>query len=707
MTRIFYSFDNADLTTGTGSRQDVAPEGFLDLSHLAKNSLIDLRELFDLLRRQQLKIPFRLALYSERDSDSKLPDIIASISPLVDGQKLCNQRCVQQWEDLIDLTMVSNRPQVHRCTHGFLGFAIPLSGECCTPACLLGGGVLERLPGTANAPAAVPTAGAPAAPPSATREEARKIAEDIHHLLPQLLDQKLNKQTLEHTTDRLTATREVIRELGRCASASEAFNLASESLVVLFDLPRVIFVLRQAGSKAAVHSAMGIDPASFAISDGRFQEVLDKSHGYPLSLSGDELAEFLPGLKNHEALLFPLQDGSQAVGLLAVLDVKLHPRDQALIELLANRLAGRLLHFCREEELQRVRQLSTRTISMIGTLAQAASREELFRGLLDMSAELAEATSGSLMLFDKDQQKLNIAAAKRLSLPLVRSLSVSYGEGIAGRVASSGAPLLVSDIERDSRTASPNRPRFRTKSFISIPVRHHDRLICVLNLADKQDGSCFTEADLSLVQSFAAQAVLLIEFSDVMERNGELEKLSVTDPLTGLFNRRFLETRLEEERSRSQRQDQPFSLIFADLDNFKIYNDVCGHLAGDKALRKAANVMRRTARDMDVVVRYGGEEFCLILPATSKKEAFFSAERLRQTIEAEIFPGETNLPLGRLTISLGIASFPGDGNTSHDLLAAADLALYRAKEQGRNRTVLYDSTFARQEPVVINLTERI
>jgi len=707
MTRIFYSFDNADLATGTGNRQDVAPEGFLDMPHLANNSLIDLRELFDLLRRQQLKIPFRLALYSETDRDSKLPDIIAAISRLVGGQKLCNQRCVQQWEDLIDLTMVSNRPQVHRCSHGFLGFAIPLSGDYSTPACLLGGGVLERLPGTANSPPAVPTAGEPAAPPSATREVTRKIAEDIHHLLPQLLDQKLNKQTLEHTTDRLAALREVVRELGRCASYSQAFSLASEALVVLFNLPRVIFILRQAGSKAAVHFAMGVDPASFAISDGRFQEILDNSHGYPLPLAGDDLAEFLPGLKNHEALLFPLQDGTQAVGLLAVLDVELHSRDQVLIELLASRLAGRLLHFCREEDLHKVRHYATRMASMIGALAQAASREELFHGLLDMSAELAEATSGSLMLFDKDQQKLNIAAAKRLSLPLIRSLSVPYGEGIAGRVASSGAPLLVSDIERDSRTASPNRPRFRTKSFISIPVRHRDRLICVLNLADKQDGSCFTEADLNLVQSFAAQAVLLIEVSNVLERNAELEKLSVTDPLTGLFNRRFLETRLEEERSRSQRQGQPFSLIFADLDNFKIYNDVCGHLAGDKALRKAASIMRRTARDMDVVVRYGGEEFCLILPATTKKEAFLAAERLRQTIEAEIFPGETNLPLGRLTISLGIASFPDDGNTRHDLLAAADLVLYRAKEQGRNRTVLYDSTFAKREPVVINLTERI
>jgi diguanylate cyclase (GGDEF)-like protein len=186
----------------------------------------------------------------------------------------------------------------------------------------------------------------------------------------------------------------------------------------------------------------------------------------------------------------------------------------------------------------------------------------------------------------------------------------------------------------------------------------------------------------------------------------QLEKLSMTDPLTGLYNRRFLEARLEEEINRSQRQGKPFSLIIADLDNFKYYNDICGHLAGDKALRKAAASMRRVAREMDVVVRYGGEEFCLILPATGRKESFFVAERLRRTIEAESFPGETNLPLGRLTLSLGIATYPDDGATMNSLLAAADLSLYQAKELGRNRSVSSSGTPAGAPPSRLLSTER-
>jgi len=672
-----------------------------------KSSLIDLRELSALLHRQHIKSPFRLALYAERNRDGNLPDIIASFSRPVGAERLCNQRCIQEWEDLVDLTMVSKRPQVHTCAHGLLGFAIPIAADSSSPACLLGGGVRERLPAAAGGAAMTSISAEQAVQPTATRDEARKIAEDIQRLLPQLLNPLPPAPSQVLPVDRLAATREVVRELGRCTSASEAFALASEALVVLFDLPRLIFVLRQAGQGAAVQSAMGIDPASFAVSAGPLQQILDNPGAIPLPLSGDELADFLPGLKGHTALLFPLQDGTQANGVLAVLDAEPDLHDQTLIELLANRLAARLLALRQDETLHQERQASTRMLGMIATLALAGSRPELFRELLEMSAELAHATSGSLMLYDKHSQKLSIAAAKRMSPPLARSMLVPFGQGIAGRVASSGEPLLVSDIERDSRVAALNRPRFRTKSFISLPLRNREQLVGVLNLADKQDDSCFTEADLGLVQSFAAQAVLLLERATVMERNDQLERLSVTDPLTGLYNRRFLETRFEEERSRSQRQGNPFSLIIADLDNFKLYNDACGHLAGDQALRKAAAAMRRTAREMDVVVRYGGEEFCLILPGTSKKEAFFSAERLRQIIEAETFPGEGRLPLGRLTISLGIATYPDDGTTTHDLLSAADLALYRAKEQGRNRTVLYDLAFARQQPSVINLTNRV
>jgi diguanylate cyclase (GGDEF)-like protein len=190
--------------------------------------------------------------------------------------------------------------------------------------------------------------------------------------------------------------------------------------------------------------------------------------------------------------------------------------------------------------------------------------------------------------------------------------------------------------------------------------------------------------------------VLMINRAATLEKAGKFEQLAITDPLTGLYNRRFLEDRLQEEFSRSERQQQNFCIILADLDNFKIYNDMCGHLAGDNALRKTSDLMRRSARDMDIVTRYGGEEFCLILPGTRKKESVFVGERIRRAIEAESFPGESHLPLGRLTTSIGIATFPADGVTANELIHAADLALYQAKALGRNRLVLYEASLEDQ-----------
>jgi diguanylate cyclase (GGDEF)-like protein len=198
----------------------------------------------------------------------------------------------------------------------------------------------------------------------------------------------------------------------------------------------------------------------------------------------------------------------------------------------------------------------------------------------------------------------------------------------------------------------------------------------------------FNESDLNLLASFANLASLMIERTWALERSFQLEKLSITDHMTGLYNHRFLRTRLEEELNRSTRNGLNLSVIFIDLDFFKVYNDISGHLAGDAALKKVAEILKVSVRDMDVVVRYGGEEFCIVLPDTSKKEAVHVAERIRQEIEKERFSNEENLPFGRLTASFGIASFPEDGHTFTTLIHSADLALYKAKAEGRNRVEL-------------------
>jgi diguanylate cyclase (GGDEF)-like protein len=222
-----------------------------------------------------------------------------------------------------------------------------------------------------------------------------------------------------------------------------------------------------------------------------------------------------------------------------------------------------------------------------------------------------------------------------------------------------------------------------------------------LNLSDKKNQEIFTETEMKMLTIFASHSCTIIERFESLDRASQLEKLSATDPLTGLYNRRFLEQRIEEELSRSSRQGLDLAIMMIDLDHFKNYNDLCGHLAGDKVLQRVAQLLKASAREMDILTRYGGEEFCVILPSTSQKEALLVAERMRKTIENERFPKEDGLPLGHLTISIGIATFPHAGKLAKGLINSADKALYRAKQQGRNCSIVFDPSLKKDKIVFL------
>lgn len=160
------------------------------------------------------------------------------------------------------------------------------------------------------------------------------------------------------------------------------------------------------------------------------------------------------------------------------------------------------------------------------------------------------------------------------------------------------------------------------------------------------------------------------------------------DELTGLYNRRFLNSVLQQQLAEARRYDQPFSLIMFDIDRFKRYNDINGHLAGDRALAEVASILSTTARAVDYLVRFGGEEFLVILPRVGGQEALVAAERHCQAVEQHYFAGEERLPSGKLTLSAGVASFPQNAQDAMDLLHRADMALYTAKRKGRNRVAI-------------------
>lgn len=244
--------------------------------------------------------------------------------------------------------------------------------------------------------------------------------------------------------------------------------------------------------------------------------------------------------------------------------------------------------------------------------------EELMRIILDKSTELTKATQGSLMIFDESKMELTIKATKGFNEKIVEQFRIKPGEGIAGWVLKEGIPVVVRDIEKDERFGKKNRPRYKTGSFISIPLKINSRTVGVLNIADKITGEVFSEDDLNLLLSFATHASIAIERSEYYNKSEVLKKISITDPLTELLNRRYFEERLMEEIERSRRYHYPLSLIILDIDDFKNYNDVNGHLIGDEGLRITASCIRNAVRTIDVVARYGGEEFAVILPQTKK-----------------------------------------------------------------------------------------
>jgi len=173
---------------------------------------------------------------------------------------------------------------------------------------------------------------------------------------------------------------------------------------------------------------------------------------------------------------------------------------------------------------------------------------------------------------------------------------------------------------------------------------------------------------------------------ELQAANRELERLSVTDALTGLYNRRLLLETMAHEVQRSKRTAQPFSALMLDIDSFKAFNDTHGHQAGDRALVMVAQVIRESVRVLDTVARYGGEEFVVVLPETDLAGAADTAERIRSAIESSrLSLGEKDVSV---TLSIGVAEFPADGAAVDLIIGSADQALYRAKEGGRNRVAL-------------------
>lgn len=250
---------------------------------------------------------------------------------------------------------------------------------------------------------------------------------------------------------------------------------------------------------------------------------------------------------------------------------------------------------------------------------------------------------------------------------------------LMGKVIELRHSIHVRDIEQELHI--PNRPRYQTKSFLNILLCQEERIIGVLNLTDKLDGSYFSSEEFYLINSFSEHLANAVANA---ERYQKILQLSVTDGLTGLYVHRYFQNALSSEIARANRHDLPLSLVMLDVDDFKGFNDTYGHQVGDVVLRELALIIKRSARQYDIATRYGGEEFGIILPSTSLNQAAKFAERLRQEI-ADTVMVSSHQEL-RVTVSQGVAEHERGGGKD-ELIRGADLALLEAKRAGKNQVV--------------------
>jgi len=603
-------------------------------------------------------------------------------------ENLCHKICLPAINVAIEDAMTSRQPLFFRCPLGLFSFAIPLSGD----SCLVSSGMRENLFDLYFH--------------GSEQFESLKEKQNVHpyEILEQLeklpvSNEKKVRETMTkverlitsfatgerlHTPESSNNLDSTLMNVAAEIDGAENFKKASavfgEMLGILLDAPLIALVIKDEESNCClIETCWG----TFSGPSYLFSKNLpfrDKRY-LPVPLNTEEVRDLFPGTGMSKALCLPLFEQEELFGMAVLFEVSLSSNDLAVVENLSARLAVKLKRNIGNREANRQKR-DVRLLEMIRTLALTESQDDLLRLIMEMSAELVDASNGSLMLIDKSAKLLHVKSSLGINAVLAKSFSTKIGEGIAGKVAASGSPILITDIEQDLQLGRKNRIRFGTKSCLSLPLRLKGTIIGVLNLADKKSNAPFTHADQDILSTFIDQAII------ILERTTTLKKAilnTITDPLTGLYNLRFIRKRLNEELSRSIRYNLQLSLIIVSLDNNNTCNDARARALAGGVMKEIARILNGSLRDIDLVGRFGDAEFCIILPSTPKKEADLVAERIQRTLKKELITGNGAQNLDFITTSIGIASFPDDGASPGDIINASRAALSQAENEGGNK----------------------
>ncbi|HVB35864.1 MAG TPA: sensor domain-containing diguanylate cyclase [Candidatus Acidoferrales bacterium] len=316
-------------------------------------------------------------------------------------------------------------------------------------------------------------------------------------------------------------------------------------------------------------------------------------------------------------------------------------------------------------------------------LTSSLQLDQVLRTIMEKINEVLRPDTWSLLLMDTEKQELYFEIATGEGADALKDVRIKLGQGIAGWVAQTGEVVVVPDTRKDSRFFSQvdEKTKTQTRSIVAVPVRFRDQCLGVIELINCVGDTGFSARELALLEALADYAAIAIENARHVQR---IHELTITDDCTTLYNARHLNFMLDTEIYRSHRYSYEFSLIFIDLDHFKAVNDTHGHLMGSKLLGEIGTMVKSNCRLIDFAFRYGGDEFVLLLPQTSKDNACRVARRLHRLIKETEWLKNDALNV-RITSSVGVASYPLDSADKAGLLHLADEAMYLVKNTTRDR----------------------
>ena len=317
---------------------------------------------------------------------------------------------------------------------------------------------------------------------------------------------------------------------------------------------------------------------------------------------------------------------------------------------------------------------------MLHRLARVSGLIAVGETIVRHAAYAVEARLGALAVTQAgDPGQASIIATFGYPRALVEHVRIEPGDGVIGSVLRSGKAVHATNTDR---SAGAKRPRYHTSSFVAVPILGAREVLGAICMTDRRGNQTFARGDVASLRIFAAGAALALERERALDSAEAYAHAAAVDPVTGVFNRRYFQVRLDEELQRSHRHQIPLALLMIDIDDFKRVNDSHGHLAGDIILRDVGEILRRSVRVFDVCARFGGEEFVIIMPGSSSENALRIAERIRERIET-YRPADRTLATTRVTVSVGLAVSSSEATVSQ-LLERADQALYAAKRAGKN-----------------------